>query len=187
MNWRRLGPAKIRDNGRHFHVFSDHSYQELLVCYIQIIYIILKFDFVWVSALVVDQTFVFNSGSCWPKCWKMMKSFKKYKIWNFESKTFPFHIFFKNLFFWKCLCFWLWTKRRCLQHNLKNCRFFEFSWKYGDWHWLILKFTIEELHLKEILKLNYKMRWSALRVPGGNQVDGLPPARHRAGSYSLEE
>ena len=22
------------------------------------------------------------------------------------------------------------------------------------------------------------MRWSALRVPGGNQVDGLPPARH---------
>ena len=24
------------------------------------------------------------------------------------------------------------------------------------------------------------MRWSALRVPGGNQVDGLPPARHNS-------
>ena len=32
--------------------------------------------------------------------------------------------------------------------------------------------------MKEILKFYYKIRWSALRVPGGNQVDGLPPARH---------
>ena len=46
VNGRHPGPAKIHDNGRHFDVFSDLSYQELLVCYIQIIYIILKFDFV---------------------------------------------------------------------------------------------------------------------------------------------
>ena len=46
VNWRHLGPAKIRDNGRHFYVFSDLLYQELLVCDIQIVYIIMKFDFV---------------------------------------------------------------------------------------------------------------------------------------------
>ena len=46
MNWRYLGPAKIRDNGRHFYVFSDLSHQELLVCYILIIDLILKVDFV---------------------------------------------------------------------------------------------------------------------------------------------
>ena len=31
----------------------------------------------------------------------------------------------------------------------------------------------EGTHLKELLE-----KLSALRVPGGNQVDGLPPARH---------
>ena len=73
VNWRHLGPAKIHDNGRYFYVFRDLSYQELLVCYIQIIYIILKFDFVWLSASVLDQTFVNNRGDSSPKWWKMMK------------------------------------------------------------------------------------------------------------------
>ena len=40
------------------------------------------------------------------------------------------------------------------------------------------KFKLEELHTEKISKFNYEMSWSALRVPGGNQVDGLPQARH---------
>ena len=70
MNWPEPGPAKIHDFGRHFHVFSDLSYQELLVCYIQIIHIVLKFNFVWVSASVLDQTCINNRGDSSPKCWK---------------------------------------------------------------------------------------------------------------------
>ena len=45
VNWSDHGPAKIRTFGRHFHVFSDLIYQELLVCYIQIFYMIMKFSF----------------------------------------------------------------------------------------------------------------------------------------------
>ena len=45
-NWPDPGPAKIHDSGRHFYVFKELLYYELLVCYIQIIFIILKFDFV---------------------------------------------------------------------------------------------------------------------------------------------
>ena len=45
MNWPEPGPAKIRDFGRHFHVSGDLLYEELLVCYIQMFYIILKLNF----------------------------------------------------------------------------------------------------------------------------------------------
>ena len=45
VNWPDPGPAKIHDFGRHFDVFGDISYHELLVCYIQIIHIISNFDF----------------------------------------------------------------------------------------------------------------------------------------------
>ena len=44
-HWPDPGPAKIRNFGRHFHVISDLLYHELLVCYIQILFIILKFNF----------------------------------------------------------------------------------------------------------------------------------------------
>ena len=40
------------------------------------------------------------------------------------------------------------------------------------------KWWSENLQKKENWKRNFIVRWSALRVPGGNQVDGLPPARH---------
>ena len=85
VNWRHPGPAKIHDNGRHFYVFSDLLYYELLVCYIQIIYIVLKFNFVWVSALVFDQTFVFNSRSCSLKCWQNDEIFEV--LWKSAIKT----------------------------------------------------------------------------------------------------
>ena len=111
-----------------FYVFGDLFYCELLVCYIQIIYIILKFDFVWISASVLDEIFVNNSGSCSPKCWK------NYKFSNFNENS---------------------------EEKLLNLEIYIWHARYeGNFE--------NEL----------QMRWSALRVPGGNQVDGLPPARH---------
>ena len=76
VNWPEPGPAKIRDFGRHSYVFNDLSYYELLVWYIQMINIILKFDFVWLSSLVVDQTSVKQPGRLLTK---MLK-----KWWNFR-------------------------------------------------------------------------------------------------------
>ena len=67
MNLLDPGPAKIHDFGRHFHVSGGVLYQELLVCYIQIFYVLLKFNFVRVSASVLLQTFIFNSVVCSPK------------------------------------------------------------------------------------------------------------------------
>ena len=53
-------PAQIRNFGRLFYVFNDVLYHELLICYIQSNYNILKLRCVWVSALVLDQTFINN-------------------------------------------------------------------------------------------------------------------------------
>ena len=137
MNWRHLEPAKIRDNGRHFYVFRYLSYHELLVCYIQIIYIILKFCFVWLSAPVLDQTFVNNRGDSSPKCWKNDDFFKNMKISIFQSKTFPFQEF-KIVNFWKSYFFEnipvsiVLTTSKCLQHNIEKWWIFEFSWKYEE-------------------------------------------------------
>ena len=97
MNWRHLGPAKIHDNGRHFYVFSDFSYQELLVCYIQIFYIILKLNFVWVSASELDETLVNNWCASSPKCWKIDEIFKKYENFNFSKQNLFFLENFKIL------------------------------------------------------------------------------------------
>ena len=97
MNWRHLGPAKIRNNGRHFYVFSDILYPELLVCYIQIFYIILKLNFLWVSASVLDETLVFNSWMGSPKCWKIMKFSKRYENFNFSKQNLSFLRNFKIL------------------------------------------------------------------------------------------
>ena len=69
----------------HFYVFNDVSHYELLVCYIQMFYIILKLNFLWVSALELDQTFVLNQSISFPKCWKNdeILEFRR----NFLSKT----------------------------------------------------------------------------------------------------
>ena len=76
MNWPDPGPAKIHDFGRHSYVFSDLLYQELLVCYIQIIYIILKFDFVLLLASELDETLVNNPCASSPKYWKIDEVFE---------------------------------------------------------------------------------------------------------------
>jgi len=39
--------------------------------------------------------------------------------------------------------------------------------------------SIWRAHLETPQKMKFAIQWTALRVPGGNQVDGLPPARHQ--------
>ena len=86
VNWPDLGPAKIRNFGRHFYVFSDLLYQELLVCYIQMFYIILKLNFLWVSASELDETFVTNWCICPPKIEKKWWTFRNFmEIWKKTS------------------------------------------------------------------------------------------------------
>ena len=85
VNWPEPGPAKIRNFGRRFHVFSGLLYSELLVCYIQIIYIVLKFNFVWVSASVLDQSLVNNSCASSSKCWKNDEIFEF--SWKIAAKS----------------------------------------------------------------------------------------------------
>ena len=53
-----------------FDVCDDISYQELLVCYIEIQYNILKFNFVRFAALELDQSFINDSSVCSLKCRK---------------------------------------------------------------------------------------------------------------------
>ena len=43
---------------------------------------------------------------------------------------------------------------------------------FWSWKWSLTSSPSTEI------REDLPIRWSALRVPGGNQVDGLPPARH---------
>ena len=106
VNWPDLGPAKIHNFGRHFNVFSDLLYQKLLICYIQTFYIILKLNFLWVLASVLDESLVFNSWMGSPKCWKNDEIFKKYENFNFSKENLFFSGILKFLNFWKLHCFW---------------------------------------------------------------------------------
>ena len=85
MNRRHPDSAKIHVYGRHFYVLSDILYEEFPVRYIQIIYIILNFDSVWLSALVVDQTLVKQLGRLLTK---MLKNDEISKFsWNLRRKA----------------------------------------------------------------------------------------------------
>ena len=68
-----LGPAHIYRLGRRFNVSNNVLYYELLVRYIQSFLNRLKLNFVWISALMLDQTFVNNRSVCPLKWWKMEK------------------------------------------------------------------------------------------------------------------
>ena len=81
---RWIGLTKIRNFGRHFHVFNDLVYYELLVCYIQTLYI-MKFNFLWVWASVLDGTLVFNSWMDSPKLWKNDEISEF--LWQIKRKT----------------------------------------------------------------------------------------------------
>ena len=70
VNWPDPEPAHIYKIGRVFNVFNDVLYYELLFCYIQSPLNILKLNFVWISASVLDQTFVNNRSVCSPKMMK---------------------------------------------------------------------------------------------------------------------
>ena len=67
------------------YVFGNLLYYKLLVCYIQMFYIILKFNFLWVTASELDETFVNNRAASSPKSWKNDEIFKL--RWNFLLKT----------------------------------------------------------------------------------------------------
>ena len=70
------------------------------------------------------------------------------------------------------------TTSRCLRQNVEKWWNFRFFMKIRIKNLWIWKFIFDDLPMEEIQKSRLWMRWSALRVPGGNQVDGLPPARH---------
>ena len=90
VNWPGPGPAHIYKNGRRFYVFSDVLYYELLVCYIQSSSNMLKLIFVWILALVLDQTFVNNRNVC---SLKIMKNEENFKIPRKIEKTINFRKF----------------------------------------------------------------------------------------------
>ena len=84
MNWRQTGPAKIYEVGRRFYVFNDLLYYGYWFCYIQMKYIILKFNSLWILASVVDQTLINNHGVCFPKSWKNTEIFEFW--WKLSKK-----------------------------------------------------------------------------------------------------
>ena len=76
------------------------------------------------------------------------------------------------------------TTSRCLRQNVEKWWNFRFFMKIRIKNLWIWKFIFDDLPMEEIQKSRLWMRWSALRVPGGNQVDGLPPARHYSSSFT---
>ena len=52
---------------------------------------------------------------------------------------------------------------------------FRISWKSSRTYY---ETGNDNLRSSTKIREEFPIRWSALRVPGGNQVDGLPPARH---------
>ena len=61
-------------------------------------YVILKLNFLWISALELDQTFVLNRSISFPKCW-MMK-FSNFPE-NLEIKTPEFRNLYSSSFWWR--------------------------------------------------------------------------------------
>ena len=77
---------------------------------------------------------------------------------NWKHKVVRNSEFRSNCIPWKCL-------------KIMNLKF---SWNFDDFRF----FDFNGSRRRELLKISFRMLWTALRVPGGNQVDGLPPARH---------
>ena len=153
----------------------------------------MKFHFPWVSAFVLDQTWVLNPCVFRKKAVKMMKYFQNLIKVVREDQISKNHGVHQEVFFFlqKCTITTILHGYQLLCSTKLKFRtrasLFEKSQKW----WIFFKISenfrkyrnsrnleFELVPKKEIHAKNLSNKLTALRVPGGNQVDGLPPARH---------
>ena len=87
INWPSQAPANIREFCHRVCVSEKLLYYGYWFCSINFEYIILKFNFVWLSASVLDRTFINNWGDSSLKCWKNYEILKKYRNLNFSKQN----------------------------------------------------------------------------------------------------